>query len=279
MASSGVSFETRRSAGPAPEGGARPVAWALAGGAALALLGCVPEGPSTASAQPTGSQAARRERAGRSAPPRPVAAPSSRDEPPAPRLEVPFEDTFNRVELGPDWNALSPRWRIEGGRLCVRGAKNRGIWLRRRLPDNARIEFDAYAEAPEGDLKVELWGDGASGATGASYTDATSYVVILGGWRNTKHVLARLDEHGDDRLELDVDRESDDPRARPVEVGQPYRFTIERKDGRALEVAVNGKTYFVLTDEDPLSGPGHEHFGFNDWDAPACFDNLKITPL
>ena len=26
-------------------------------------------------------------------------------------------------------------------------------------------------------------------------------------------------------------------------------------------------------------GAGHEHLGFNDWDAPVCFDNLKVTPL
>ena len=83
----------------------------------------------------------------------------------------------------------------------------------RRLPVNARVEFDAVAESPEGDIKAELWGDGQSGATGSSYSNATSYLTIFGGWRNTKHVLARLDEHGDDRLELDVDPNSDDEAA------------------------------------------------------------------
>ncbi len=66
---------------------------------------------------------------------------------------------------------------------------------------------------PEGDLKAELWGDGVSGATGQSYTNATSYLTILGGWKNTKQVLARLDEHGDNRLEIDIDKNSDDERA------------------------------------------------------------------
>ncbi|XXX77865.1 hypothetical protein WMF30_03695 [Sorangium sp. So ce134] len=190
-----------------------------------------------------------------------------------------FEDDFNRSALGPDWNALSPKWKIEEGRLCVRGARNRGVWLRRPLPENARIEFDAIAEAPDGDLKAELWGDGRSGATAASYTNATSYLVILGGWKNTKHVLARLDEHGADRLEIDVDPDSDDERARPVAPGQPYRFRIERHDGRTLSWSVNGVEYLELSDPAPLAGPGHEHLGFNDWDAPVCFDNLRITPL
>jgi hypothetical protein len=190
-----------------------------------------------------------------------------------------FEDDFNRAELGGDWNALSPAWRIENGRLCGRGAKNRGVWLTRRLPANARIEFEAYAESATGDLKVELWGDGQSGATGNSYTNATSYIAIFGGWKNSKHVLARLDEHGDDRLELDVDPKSDDERERPVSAGQAYHFKIERADGKTIVWSINGAVYFELYDKEPLAGPGHEHFGMNDWDAPVCFDNLKVTPL
>ena len=32
---------------------------------------------------------------------------------------------------------------------------------------------------------------------------------------------------------------------------------------------------FKFTDPEPLSGPGHDHFGFNDWEVPVCFDNVK----
>jgi hypothetical protein len=237
---------------------------------AASLSSCVPEGP------PTGTTGAPSSKPAASPPAanRPKAAPASR-----PPITAPFDDGFDRVELGPDWNALGPAWKIVGGRLCARGARNKGIWLLRKLPVNARIEFDAFAEAPEGDLKVELWGDGASGATGASYTNATSYLAILGGWKNTKHVLARIDEHAKDRLELDVDPNSDDERARPVSPGQPYHFKVERADGRTVEWSVNGAQYFELRDPEPLAGPGHEHLGFNDWDAPVCFDNLKVTPI
>ena len=28
-----------------------------------------------------------------------------------------------------------------------------------------------------------------------------------------------------------------------------------------------------------VAGAGHEHFGLNEWEAPVCFDNLKVTPL
>jgi hypothetical protein len=238
---------------------------------ALALVSCVPEGPPTADRVPP------------AAPPRastPASAvPGAATTASGPLITAPFEDNFERKELGDDWNALGPAWRIENGRLCARGAKNRGIWMRRRLPTNARIELDAYAESATGDLKIEIWGDGQSGATGTSYTNATSYIAILGGWKNTKHVLARLNEHGEDRLEFDVDPKSDDERERPVAPGQPYRFRVERADDRTVVWSVNGEVYFELRDDEPLGGPGHEHLGFNDWEAPVCFDNLKVTPL
>lgn len=240
-------------------------------GAVLAVS-CVPEGPATGDAQAITARTAGQ--AGQQ-----VARPAAGGADKEPPFAGVFEDDFNRAALGPDWNALSPRWKIDDGRLCARGARNRGVWLSRPLPENARIEFDAIAEAPDGDLKAELWGDGKSGATGASYTNATSYLVILGGWKNTKHVLARLDEHGADRLEINVDPDSDDERARAVAPGQPYRFRAERVDGKTLTWSVNGTEYLELADPEPLVGAGHEHLGFNEWDAPVCFDNVRITPL
>jgi hypothetical protein len=243
--------------------------------AALSSAACVPEGPSTVDAGTTAKPVAPVPLATH----RPKAVEAPIGSTALPLLTAPFEDTFERAELGPDWNALSAKWRITNGRLCVRNARNHGIWLNRRIPANARIEFDAVAESAEGDIKAELWGDGATGATGASYTNATSYLTIFGGWKNTKHVLARLDEHGADRMELDVDPQSDDERARPVAAEQPYHFKIERVDGRTVEWWVNGISYFRLSDPDPLTGAGLEHVGFNDWDAPVCFDNLKVTPL
>ena len=97
--------------------------------------------------------------------------------------------------LGPNWTATrASAWRIEKGWLCAQDAKNHGVWLNRTLPVNARIEYDAIAYSEEGDLKAELWGDGRSFATGTSYTNATSYLAVLGGWKNTIHALARLNE-------------------------------------------------------------------------------------
>jgi hypothetical protein len=182
--------------------------------------------------------------------------------------------------LGPNWyQAQTQAWHIEDGWLCVENAKNHGVWFARPIPVNARIEFDAKSDSPEGDLKAELWGDGRGFAKGTSYNDATSYLAILGGWKNTLHVLARLDEHKDDRKVVHVDKESDDPRQRPVMRGQVYHFKLERNDAKTLRYYVDGLLYATFADAEPLMGPGHDHFGFNDWEAKVCFDNVKITPL
>lgn len=182
--------------------------------------------------------------------------------------------------LGPNWRqAQTTAWRIEGGRLCGKGARNHGVWLERPIPINARIEFDATTFSVEGDLKAEVWGDGQSAATSVSYTNATSYLTIFGGWKNSLHVLARINEHGTDRKEIKVDKDSDDPRQHPVALGQSYRFKIERNDGKTVRWQVNGIDYLKYEDAEPLVGIGHDHFGFNDWEAKVCFDNVRVTPL
>ncbi|MGD0678870.1 MAG: hypothetical protein ABSC94_25985, partial [Polyangiaceae bacterium] len=128
-------------------------------------------------------------------------------------MKGPFEDDFERTapalgvtdtgaaslpgaDLGADWVVTVPGvWHLEGGRLCGEHAKNHGVWLKHAIPVNARIEFDAVSQSPDGDLKAEYWGDGRSYATGLSYTNATSYLTIFGGWHNKFHVLARINEH------------------------------------------------------------------------------------
>jgi hypothetical protein len=194
-------------------------------------------------------------------------------------IKAVFEDAFERGEIGPDWNLTSPVWRIDGGKLCGEGAKNHPAWLARKLPTNARIEFEAMSKSPDGDLKVELWGDGKSFAKATSYTDASSYIAIFGGWKNTFHVLARIDEHAKDRPELKLDPDSPDLRARPIRPNNMYHFKIERSDGKTVRWYVDDLEIMTFADPNPLKGPGHEYLGFNDWDVPVCFDNLKITPL
>jgi hypothetical protein len=182
--------------------------------------------------------------------------------------------------LGPNWmQAKTSAWRVENGRLCGQGARNHPVWLNKVLPVNARVEFDAVSLSEDGDLKCEVWGDGQSYATSTSYTNATSYIAVLGGWKNTTHVLARINEHGADRKEIKVDKDSDDPRQRAVQKGQVYHFKVERTDGRTVRWFVDNLEYLKWEDASPLAGQGHDHFGFNEWEVKVCFDNVKVTPL
>lgn len=186
----------------------------------------------------------------------------------APAIGDRFTDDFERADIGPEWRETGPGWRIANGSLVGQGVRNHPLWLRRRLPRNAHIAFDAWSESPNGDLKCEVYGDGESFARQASYT-ATSYVIIFGGWFNSLNVIARMDEHAPDR------RVRRGPR---VEVNRHYRFDIERR-GNLLKWSIDGQPMLEWDDPDPLAGPGHEFFAFNDWDVRVHFDNLVITPL
>jgi len=196
-----------------------------------------------------------------------------------PPLVAPFLDKFERAEVGPDWTSTGGSWRIEDGKLCVEQAHNHPIWLRRKLPTNARVEFDAMSTSEQGDLKAEFWGDGRSAADAVSYTDATSYLTIFGGWKNNFHVLARINEHAPDRPQLRIDDESDDPRLKRVVPNRWYHFKVSRDDGHTVHWFVDDLEILSYPDKEPLLGPGHDHFGFNDWEVKACFDNLSATVL
>jgi hypothetical protein len=212
----------------------------------------------------------------------PAPAPPEAAENDDPWLETTFSDDFERsgpAALGPNWRTTSNVWRIDDGKLCVSGAKNHPAWLARRLPVNATIEFLALSESPEGDIKAEFWGDGRSSAAGQSYTDATSYLTIFGGWKNRFHVLARLDEHAPDRQEIKLEPGAADLIRSTVEAHRVYQFRVERRDGHTVRWSVDGVEISSYPDDEPLRGPGHEHFGFNDWQVRVCFDNLRVTPL
>ena len=179
-----------------------------------------------------------------------------------------FSDDFERTALGPDWHSTGGPYRVQDGELRVRGARNKPLWLRRTLPRDVRIELDISSESPQGDIKVEVFGDGVSKAETTSYT-ATSYVVIFGGWNNSLNVLARMDEHAENRVVGP---------AYKVVPGKTYRMKIERR-GATITAWVDDHQLASMTDPDPLEGPGHDHFAFNDWDSALHIDNLRIKPL
>lgn len=177
-----------------------------------------------------------------------------------------YSDNFDRAQLGPDWNVTGGAWRLVEGGLRIRDARNHPLWLRRTLPRDVRVEFDATTDTH--DIKVEIFGDGVSHALSESYT-ATSYVVIFGGWNNQHNVLARMDEHAEDRVMGASLR---------VQPNHTYHFVIERR-GSVISVDVDGQRLMSLDDPEPLAGRGHDHFGFNNWSSDVTFDNLRILPL
>ncbi len=168
-----------------------------------------------------------------------------------------FEDKFERTEVGDSWSE-NARWNIKEGRLHISKDHNKGLWLLKELPDNARVEFDALSTTPEGDLKCEIFA--------AEPTHQTGYILIFGGWGNRINVIARLDEHGEDRKE---------ERERRVERNKTHKFAIIRR-GRSLAWFVDGKYLMTYEDNEPLKG---HYFGFNDWEAPVSYDNFKVFQL
>jgi hypothetical protein len=196
-----------------------------------------------------------------------------------PLLEGTFRDDFERTELGDAWRSTSyGAYYIRNGRLCIAKPRNHPIWLKRRLPENVRIEFEAIPLSTNADVKVELFGDGCAFDTeGRAYT-ATGYVAVLGAHNNSEHWLARLSEHGADLRKSALVAGAPSLATSKLIANTTYRVELARVDGRTLTFTANGVPIHRFDDPQPLSGPGHDHFAFSGWDAPVCFDKLVITP-
>jgi hypothetical protein len=181
---------------------------------------------------------------------------------------VVFRDSFDGDTLGPHWNPTADGARVDNGVLKQEGLQNHPLWLDVPLPDDFRIDFDAWAMDPDGDIKVELCGDGKSVATSMNYI-ATGYVLIFGGWNNSRNAIVRKDEHGRDLVTVTEPK---------VEPEKRYHFTVTRV-GSEIRWEVNGRELLLYEDEDPLVGPGHRHFAFSGWESQTHFDNLVIEDL
>ena len=95
---------------------------------------------------------------------------------------VPYTDDFeNPGTVAKNYFSTGGFWRTVNGELLSPGVKNNPLWLKAKLPQNVAVEFDAKSMSPEGDVKVEIFGDGSDHASG--------YVLIHGGWNNTMSVL------------------------------------------------------------------------------------------
>lgn len=209
---------------------------------------------------------------------------------------VPYQDDFSsRDNLARNYWSTGGDWRVVNGELVSPGVKNNPLWLQASLPEDVAVEFDVRSESPEGDIKVEIFGDGLNHASG--------YVLIHGGWNNRLSVIARLDEHGTSLPDLErkarkIAEEKklpgtgvveagvfrDDTHMRveaspyPVQMGRMYHWRIERR-GSLIRWSIDGKPFMQFDDPFPLRGKGHDRFGFSSWEAQLYFDNLRILPL
>ncbi len=190
-----------------------------------------------------------------------------------PVLDRPFVDDFERERPGPRWFDTIGRYLIDRGTLAISGGYNHPLWLTTPLPAELELTLDARSLSPDGDLKIELFGDGRSFALNRGRYWATGYVLCQGGWNNTKTFIARRDEH---------DRQLLHSTAFPVRLEQWHRWRITTflEDGRlVISWWIDGVPALRLTDPAPLYGGKNRHFGFSNWKSDAFFDNLRITPL
>ncbi len=206
----------------------------------------------------------------------------------APKARVPFRTEFDEP-LGAEWRIKGGHWYVTDGHLYNDGAHNVPLWLDAALPTDVRISFDAESKSDAVDLKFEVFGDGVHHQSG--------YVVILGGWNNSKSIIARLDEHGPERtpaqeaslraeverdakaaLELYRDRREVAAKPDTQQRDHKYHFRFERR-GHDLSFFADGTLVMSYFDPSPLSGPGHDRFAFNNWASQVFFDNLMIEPL
>jgi hypothetical protein len=178
----------------------------------------------------------------------------------AQRIE-PFSDDFNRAELGPRYVKRGGSWRVVDGALSTLGDHNQPLWLDVALARNTRVEFTAWSTSPAVDMKIEIFGDGVKHESG--------YIVIVGGWSNTITTIARLDEHEKTRKEV----------RRRWEPNRKYRWTVQRTDGKTLELYIDGELVVKYPDPSPLMGARNNKLAFTSWESEVYYDDLVITPL
>jgi hypothetical protein len=227
---------------------------------------------------------------------------------------VPYQDKFDRATLGDQWWSNGGLWRIVDGQLYSPGVGNNPLWLKARLPADVRVEFDVRSEGPDGDIKWEMFGDGRNHSTGylflfGAWHNRESRIAKLDEHAFTQDelraqlaALARPYPRQLDLLEA-VAEPLTKWRARrdleqlqsgkfygtetafvvkrgdlKVERGHTYHMVVTKKDG-VLHWESDGKTALDMVDPAPLSGRGHDRFGFSSWSNDTYFDNLNITPF
>ena len=176
-----------------------------------------------------------------------------------------FEDSFERAEIGDNYEIQGGDWRIENGKLRCGTAKNRNLVLKSvDLPQDGIVELTMKSHSDAVDVKFNLWGDGKIHDHGDGYT------FILGGWNNRISVISKLDEHEKKRSEK---------RNAGLEKETLYKVKVERLSNK-IKWFVNGELFLEYSDETPLKvSDGFSKLSFANWKSDVEFDGLKIYAL
>ena len=227
---------------------------------------------------------------------------------------VPYQDKFDRATLGDAWWSNGGLWRIVDGQVYSPGVGNNPLWLKARLPADVRVEFDVRSEGADGDVKWEMFGDGRNHSTGylflfGAWRNRESRIAKLDEHALTADELrtqlaaqARplprqmdlLDSLSAPFTEWSARRDLEKLQGGKyystetpfvvkradlkVERGRKYHMVVTKKGG-LLRWEMDGQLALELNDPSPLSGSGHDRFGFSSWSNDTYFDNLQITPL
>lgn len=188
-----------------------------------------------------------------------------------PPITEQWTETFDRASIGTNYYKTGGSYRVVDGALSTKGAFNHPLWLRKTLPKAVVVEIDAWSNSPDGDIKIELFGDGRSHARDRGQYTSSGYVFVMGGWSNTKSLIAKGNEHGKELVSRTTPK---------VEIGKRYHWKIVRQGTKITWYVDDMETPFLtLEDPAPYDGAAHAYLGFNNWESDSWFDNLVIRPL
>ena len=179
-----------------------------------------------------------------------------------PKTKLLYSYNFDDGKLGPEWKKEGGTWEVVNGRLHSPRAMNRDLVLTKPLPPQAVIELEMISHSPQVDVKFRAWGDVQSEMHDGAYH------FILGGWNNSKSIIAPLGEH--------------DPRSaaimRKMEKDHWYKIKVVRCKGK-IDLYVDGGKFLSYEDKEPLDTSVYKYFSFANWKTDCEFDNLRIYEI
>jgi predicted Ser/Thr protein kinase len=183
-----------------------------------------------------------------------------------------FEENFDSGVLSSDWTQQGKAWYCVTGLLGTSEAylkdtqdKGWGCWLRRELPEYARIEFDINLVGRGAVMVCELYATPTQGATSPA---GTGYKLMFGEKGTARPVIQR----GMTSLT------SGGVNTNPVtaRAGRTHHIVVQRVDGQTLEWFIDGSLHARARDGDPKRGGW---LGFQYEDGMVLVDHVRVFDL